>query len=320
MPDSTQADAVQAASPHAGAKADALAAGSDHATPTRENATAAADSSASAAADTDAARIAERARAADLAEAEANSAAAAAEARTAGAAKKPRPIVAVALLAVAAALLWVSSRMNWASIEITSDYGLPRHKDLNGGVWFGALTPLALAFLATIAAVFATHGWWRRGVGVVVAVLAAVSAVPAYALLVHKGTGERAARLAELHGGDHAGRVTTSGLPAVVCLAGAVAAFAAGLLLARQSSAAPRMSGKYDNPANRKLSAAEQVAAHHARVRDAESASQPATEGQLSGRVLWDALDEGVDPTDDETNHPAAHDDPDNRGQRGNHH
>ncbi|MGV9667047.1 TIGR02234 family membrane protein [Nocardia niigatensis] len=255
--------------------------------------------------------IAEQAQAADLAEAEA-------AAKTASTAKRPRPIVAVALLAVAAALLWGSSRMNWARIEITSDYGLPRHRELNGGVWFGALTPLALVFLATIAAVFATHGWWRRGVGVVVAVLAAVSAVPGYALLMHKGTTDRATRLAELHGGDHAGAVTTSTLPAVVALAGAVAAFVAGLLLVRQSSGTTRMSGKYDSPAARKLSAAEQVAAHHARVRDPESGSHPAADTQLSGRVLWDALDEGVDPTDDETNRPAAHDDPGNGTARDN--
>ncbi|MVU83256.1 TIGR02234 family membrane protein [Nocardia sp. ET3-3] len=266
-----------------------------------------------AAAAPDSASIAERAQAADLAEAEA-------EAATAPAAKPKRPIAAVALLALAAALLWASSRMTWVRLEITSDYGLPRHKNLDGGVWFGALTPLALVFLATIAAVFATHGWWRRGVGVVVAVLAAMSAVPAYALLTQHGTADRAARVAELHGGDHAGAVTTSALPAVVAIAGALAAFVAGLLLVRQSSESTRMSGKYDNPAARKLSAAEQVAAHHARSRDAESASQGAAGEPLSGRVLWDALDEGVDPTDDETNHPASHDDPDNTGKRGDNH
>ncbi|WP_433561857.1 TIGR02234 family membrane protein [Nocardia sp. CA-151230] len=269
-------------------------------------------------AETDAARTAERARAADLAEAEANAAAAEADTDAARARKRSRPIAAVALLAVAAALLWGSSRMTWARLEITSDYGLPRHRDLNGGVWFGALTPLALVFLATIAAVFATHGWWRRGVGVVVAVLAAVSAVPAYALLMHKGTADRATRLAELHGGDHAGAVTTSTLPAVVSLAGAVAAFVAGLLLVRQSSGTTRMSGKYDSPAARKLSAAEQVAAHQARVQDHESGTPARADKQLSGRVLWDALDEGVDPTDDETNHPAADDDPGNGAARDN--
>ncbi|WP_233434518.1 TIGR02234 family membrane protein, partial [Nocardia yamanashiensis] len=230
-----------------------------------------------------------------------------------------RPIVPVVLLALAAVLLWGSSRMTWASLEITSDYGLPRTKDLDGGVWFGALTPLALVFLATIAAVFATHGWARRGIGVVVAVLAAVAAVPGYALLVGRGeTADRAARLAELHGGDHAGAVTTSTLPAVLSLAGAVAAFLAGLLLVRTSAGAPKMSGKYDNPAKRKLSAAEQVAEHHVRSQQAESGSPQGGEQQLSGRVLWDALDEGVDPTDIETNTPAAHDDP-GSGDAGHH-
>ncbi|WP_083913363.1 TIGR02234 family membrane protein [Nocardia concava] len=276
----------------------------------RENAAAQPDSSGN-----DAASTAERAIAADLAEAEANAAAAEADAKAAPD-KRRKPLAAVALLALAAVLLWASSRMNWATIEITSDYGLPRKKDLDGGVWFAPLTPLALVFLATIAAVFATHGWWRRGVGVIVAIVSAMAAVPAYALLTHHGTTDRATRLAELHGGDHAGAVTTSALPALVSLAGAVSAFAAGLLLVRQSAEAPRMSGKYDNPANRKLSAAEQVAAHHARVRDAESASQTAPREQLSGRVLWDALDEGVDPTDEETNQPAAHDDPGNDGSR----
>lgn len=264
-----------------------------------------------------------RAAAEDADAAEAAAAQAEADARVAeadAAAKSGRrPIGAVVLLAVAAVLLWGSSRMTWASLEITSDYGLPRTKDLDGGVWFGALTPLALVFLATIAAVFATHGWARRLIGLVVAVLAAVAAVPGYALLVGRGeTAERAARLAELHGGDHAGAVTTSTLPAVLSLAGAVAAFGAGLLLVRTSSTAAKMSGKYDNPAKRKLSAAEQVAEHHVRSQQTESGSPQGGEQQLSGRVLWDALDEGVDPTDIETNTPAAHDDP-GSGDAGHH-
>ncbi|UGT41130.1 TIGR02234 family membrane protein [Nocardia yamanashiensis] len=260
---------------------------------------------------------ADDADAAEAAAAQAEADARAAETDAASAGR--RPIGAVVLLAVAAAALWGSSRMTWASLEITSDYGLPRTKDLDGGVWFGALTPLALVFLATIAAVFATHGWARRGIGVVVAVLAAVAAVPGYAVLVGRGnTAERAARLAELHGGDHAGAVTTSTLPAVLSLAGAVAAFLAGLLLVRTSSTAAKMSGKYDNPAKRKLSAAEQVAEHHVRSQQAEYGSPQGGEQQLSGRVLWDALDEGVDPTDIETNTPAAHDDP-GSGDAGHH-
>ncbi|MFE5289929.1 TIGR02234 family membrane protein [Nocardia sp. NPDC056611] len=267
----------------------------------------------------DAARAVADARAAeaDAREAEADAHAAVAE----GARQRPRPFAAVALLAVAAALLWAASRMTWVTLEVTSELGPPRTAHLNGSTWFGALTPLALVLLATIAAVFATHGWWRRGVGVVVAVLAAVAAVPAYALLMHQGrTGDRAARLAELRGWEHPGTVTTASLPAVLTLVGAVAAFVAGLLLVRMPRETARMSGKYDSPAVRKSAAAEQVAQRHADRGPAESGSQPPPTEQLSGRVLWDALDEGLDPTADDADHSAAQDDPGSGGTRGERH
>ncbi|WP_245722081.1 TIGR02234 family membrane protein [Nocardia crassostreae] len=250
----------------------------------------------------DAARIAAAAIEADAAEA---------TVQTGAAPARRRPIGAVVLLTAAAVLLWVASRMTWVRLEVTSELGPPRTVDLNGGTWFGALTPLALALLATIAAVFAARGWLRRLLGVVVAVLAAVEAVPAYALLREAGkTGERAARLAELRTWEHAGEVDTFTLPAVLTLLGAVAAFTAGVLLTRMPADSARMSGKYDNPVFRKAEAAEQVAEHHAVGRAAESGSQRAAGEPLSGRVLWDALDAGADPTDDETNTPAAHDDP----------
>lgn len=277
-------------------------------------------------ADTDAAQAVADARAAeaDAREAEADAREADADGRAAvaeGARKRPRPIAAVALLAVAAALLWASSRMTWVTLEVTSELGPPRTAHLNGSTWFGALTPLALVLLATIAAVFATHGWWRRGVGVVVAVLAAVAAVPAYALLVHQGrTGDRAARLAELRSWEHPGTVSSSSLPAVLTLVGAVAAFVAGLLLVRMPRETAGMSGRYDSPAVRKSAAAEQVAQRHADRGPAESGSQPPVQERLSGRVLWDALDEGLDPTDDTTDHSVAQDDPGSGGTRGERH
>lgn len=263
---------------------------------------------------TGAASTAERAIAADLAEAEAM-AAAEDDDRTAG--DEPhegrrRPLAAVGLLAVAAGLLWASSRMTWVTLHVTrEDMGVGRTVHLSGSTWFGALTPVALVLLATIAAVFATRGWARRLVGVVVAVLAAVAAVPAFWLLQHRGnTVERAAQLAELRVFEHGGGVDVAVLPEWLSLLGALAAFVAGLLLVRMPADSARMSGKYDNPAARKSAATAQVAQHHAGQRDAEAGSQTAATGRMSGRVLWDALDEGVDPTDDETNDPAAHDDP----------
>ncbi|MGV9411460.1 TIGR02234 family membrane protein [Nocardia sp. NPDC003693] len=239
----------------------------------------------------------------------------AAEAPARPAPPRSRPIGAVVLLTLAAILLWASSRMTWVSLEVTSELGEPRTIDLDGGTWFGALTPLALVLVATIAAVFAARGWVRRALGAVVAVLAAVAAVPAYAVIQGEGrTAERAAQLAGLRDWEHAGSVQTGTLPAVLTLLGAVAAFAAGVLLARMPAESAQLSGKYDNPVFRKSEAAERVAEHRAETRAAESTSQDPADATLSGRVLWDALDAGTDPTDDDGNTAAAHRDPGTAG------
>ncbi|WP_373995267.1 TIGR02234 family membrane protein [Nocardia africana] len=228
--------------------------------------------------------------------------------------KRARPVLPVLLLAVGAGALWASSRMTWVTLRSSDGLTEPRTQHLNGGLWFGALTPLALVLLASIAAVFATRGWLRRLIGVVVALVAAVAAVPGLALLTHHGTiAERAARLAELPARAHVDAATAATFPAALSVVGALAAFAAGVLLARMPETTARMSGKYDNPVFRRAAAAEQVADRR-RTGDAESGadapptatpkSSPHTpepeSGELSQRVLWDALDAGADPTDDE--------------------
>ncbi|MFF0455241.1 TIGR02234 family membrane protein [Nocardia africana] len=228
--------------------------------------------------------------------------------------KRARPVLPVLLLAVGAAALWGSSRMTWVTLRSSDGLTEPRTQHLDGGLWFGALTPLALVLLASIAAVFATKGWLRRLIGVVVALVAAVAAVPGLALLTQHGTiAERAARLAELPARAHVDAATAATFPAALSVVGALAAFAAGVLLARMPETTARMSGKYDNPVFRRAAAAEQVAELR-RTGDTESAadaapaatpqSSPHTpepeSGELSQRVLWDALDAGADPTDDE--------------------
>ncbi|WP_369974774.1 TIGR02234 family membrane protein [Nocardia sp. MDA0666] len=231
--------------------------------------------------------------------------------------KRARPVLPVLLLAVGAAALWGSSRMTWVTLRSSDGLTEPRTQHLNGGLWFGALTPLALVLLASIAAVFATKGWLRRLIGVVVALVAAVAAVPGLALLTQHGKlAERAARLAELPARAHVDAATAATFPAALSVAGALAAFAAGVLLARMPETTARMSGKYDNPVFRRAAAAEQVAELRrtgetesaAKAADAPRPATPASaphtpepeSGELSQRVLWDALDAGADPTDDE--------------------
>ncbi|NEW46413.1 TIGR02234 family membrane protein [Nocardia cyriacigeorgica] len=212
------------------------------------------------------------------------------------AARRRYPVVPVVLLALAAAALWGSSRMTWVSVTSSDGLTEPRTDDLDGGTWFGALTPLALVLLAAIAAVLATKGWLRRVVGVLVALVGAVVAVPALAVLTGSGaTSQRAATLAELPGRAQVDEVTTSALPAILTMVGALAAFAAGVLLARMPKESAPLSGKYDTPVVRRAAATDLVTG---RGPDDDGTAAPVTE-----RVLWDALDAGTDPTEDRPNH-----------------
>jgi uncharacterized membrane protein (TIGR02234 family) len=134
----------------------------------------------------------------------------------------------------------------------------------------------------------------RRLVGVLVALIAAVTAVPALALLTGSGaTEQRAAALAELPGRAQVQELVTAPGAAVLALAGAVAAFGAGLLLARMPVGAKQLSGKYDAPATRKAAATRAV-------------QEGTAGGPLPERVLWDALDAGADPTEPAGTEPAA--------------
>lgn len=200
-----------------------------------------------------------------------------------------RPTVPVILLALAAALMWGVSRLTWVTVSSADGLTEPRVDELKGAVWFGALTPLALVLLAAVAAVLATKGWLRRLVGVLVALIGAVTAVPAVALLTGSGaTAERAGALAELPGRATVTDVQTATVPAVLTVVAALCAFGAGLLLVRMTREPRGLTDRYEAPGTRRAAAAEAVA------------EQRSQEGStLSERVLWDALDAGEDPTED---------------------
>lgn len=213
------------------------------------------------------------------------------------------PVGAVVLLALAAAAMWGSSRLTWVTVSSNDGLTEPRTDKLNGGVWFGALTPLALVLLASIAAILATRGWVRRILGVVIGLIAAVTAVPSFALLTGSGaTADRAAALAELPGRATVTEVTTATFPAILTMAAALVALLAAVLLTRMPPETARLSGKYDNPVFRRSAATAQVAQQQA---DGHHTGAEPVPGKLPERVLWDALDAGTDPTEDSAD-PAA--------------
>ncbi|MFF5036794.1 TIGR02234 family membrane protein [Nocardia salmonicida] len=201
-----------------------------------------------------------------------------------------KPIVPVVLLALAAAGLWASSRMTWVTVHSADGLTEPRTDDLNGGVWFGALTPLALVLVASIAAVFAVKGVLRQLLGVVISVVAAAAAVPGFALAVGAGrTAERAGTLAELPVRAVVSSAETHLAPAILSIFAAGLALAAGILLTRRPGEHAEVSDRYDNPVFRKADASAAVSKQN---------TETGTAAPLSDRVLWDALDAGTDPTD----------------------
>lgn len=190
------------------------------------------------------------------------------------------------LLALSAAALWGSSRMTWVHLTSSDGKTLERTTDLDGSTWAAAMTPLALALLAAIAASFAVRGWALRVVGLLVAFVAVAVAVPAVQLLVSGASADRAVELAELSGHPEDLSTTVSVLPALLALLGAVAALGAAVLLMRKPPVRGGLSSKYDNPAARREAAAK-----------LGQGDTPASDEPVTQRMLWDALDAGEDPT-----------------------
>ncbi len=176
--------------------------------------------------------------------------------------------------------------MTWVHLTSSDGKTLERTTDLDGSTWAAAMTPLALALLAAIAASFAVRGWALRVVGLLVALVAVAVAVPAVQLLVSGASADRAVDLAELSGHPEDLSTTVSVLPALLALLGAVAALGAAVLLMRKPPVRGGLSSKYDNPAARREAAAK-----------LGQGDKPASDEPVTQRMLWDALDAGEDPT-----------------------
>lgn len=177
--------------------------------------------------------------------------------------------------------------MTWVHLTSSDGKTLERTTDLDGSTWAAAMTPLALALLAAIAASFAVRGWALRVVGLLVALVAVAVAVPAVQLLVSGASADRAVELAELSGHPEDLSTTVSVLPALLALVGAVAALGAAVLLMRKPPVRGGLSSKYDNPAARREAAAK-----------LGQGDKPASDEPVTQRMLWDALDAGEDPTE----------------------
>ncbi|KUH65655.1 hypothetical protein AU184_06105 [Mycolicibacterium novocastrense] len=189
-------------------------------------------------------------------------------------------------LVLAAAGLWVASRMTWVEVTSFDGLGEPKTVALSGGTWSTALIPLAVLLLAAAVAALAVRGWPLRLLALLVAAASAGTAYLAISLWVVKDVAVRASHIAEAPVADLVG-TQRHYVGAVITVVAAAVALACAVLLMR--SAASERSG----------------AARYSR-RTVAPADEPA--GEMSERAIWDALDAGSDPTQDATN-------PDNKGR-----
>ncbi len=194
--------------------------------------------------------------------------------------------VAQLVLVLAAAGLWVASRLTWVQVSSFDGLGHPKTADLSGAVWSTALIPLALLALAAAIAALAVRGWPLRGLALLVAAASAGMGYLAISLWVVVDVAVRAANLAEVPVADLLGTRRHYG-GAVVVLIAAVLSLAGSVLLMRSATGGRSDATRYSR--------------HTATEPDGPA-------GVMSERMIWDALDEGSDPTQDPTS-------PDNKGR-----
>jgi uncharacterized membrane protein (TIGR02234 family) len=190
--------------------------------------------------------------------------------------------IAQLLLVVSALALWVASRLPWVTVGSFDGLGPPKTTTLNGATWSTALLPLAVLLLAAALAALAVRGWLLRAVALLLAATSFALGYLGITLIATPDVGPRGAELA----GVGVATLTSSArhiTGAVVTLAAAAAVLVAAVLLMRSAASGAMQSAKY-----RVAGSAPNTGA----------GSAPRAGDGVSERGIWDALDEGRDPTD----------------------
>ncbi len=185
---------------------------------------------------------------------------------------------------MAATGLWAASRMTWVDLRTFDGLGPPKLVALSGAAWSSALLPLTLVLLATAIAALAVRGRPLRMLAVLVAV---VSLATGYLAISMWAVPDVAVRAADL---THVPVLTLVGsqrhyLGPVITLVAAVCTLVGAVLLMRAANLARGIATKYLTSAARR-----------SRSRRSEE--------EVSERMIWDALDEGLDLTQDPTQDP----------------
>ncbi|OBH07724.1 TIGR02234 family membrane protein [Mycobacterium sp. E1747] len=206
--------------------------------------------------------------------------------------------VAQALLVLSAAALWAASRLPWVVIRSFDGLSPPRDVTLSGAAWSTALLPLAVLMLAAAVAAIAVRGWPLRALAGLLALASLAVGYLGVSLWALPDVAVRGAELAHVAVMSLVGTERRY-VGAGIAVAAAACTLIAAVLLLRSAgdSGAARVSAeKYAGPATRRSNVLRDDA-------DGAMLEQPETP-EISERMIWDALDEGCDPTRDPTDRP----------------
>lgn len=213
--------------------------------------------------------------------------------------------------AVGAGLVLLAVRQRWAQAVFTPPKPLsPQVVDVSGGDLVPLAGALALAALAGLAAVIATRGTLRRAAGVLLALFGAgtgaavttsVTAATVVSVAASKVASPESAAISGTAGSTTSGATSggsfvvsgstgqaiMTGTPwHVAVLIGALLIFLAGLATALRGTDWPVMSARYDAPGTKGAGRTRAGAPASSRPRDAAT--------------MWESLNEGEDPTEDD--------------------
>ena len=191
--------------------------------------------------------------------------------------RRGRQLGVVAILAVAgAALAAVAAAVTWWSADYLDSLSGAVTIGATGGATVPELIPLALVGLAGFGAALATHGVFRRVIGVVISLCG-------LGIAIRSGMSfatEPGALVEQLtRPADRAGGATVHPLGPVLALLGGLLLAAAGVLVVLGLGARQRMSSRYD------------------RTTGTPTAAGTRSEGTSDPSDWWKALDAGADPT-----------------------
>jgi uncharacterized membrane protein (TIGR02234 family) len=183
------------------------------------------------------------------------------------------------LLVLAALALWVGSRLPWVVVSSFDGLGQPKTTTVSGAAWSTALVPLALLVLAAAVAALAVRGWPLRLLAVLVGAASAGMGYLGIGLWVIRDVAVRAADLAQVPVVALVG-TQRHHWGAVLALVAAACTLVGAVMLLRAAATSKPATGKYVAPATRRA-----------------AARRDENDDGMSERMIWDALDEGRDPT-----------------------